>query len=340
MEQQTEFCSDRDCTVIGNTNAWTSQSVPFYFSFPPGLSLIDPLWKSCKAFEPGVWDSPRTLDKATALVGPGASQTSRAAPGAKPTLSQVLATPTSTADDGGNNTPGQPTPVPGSQGPDPPIGKPENDNPSQNPDPPAIPVIKSAVVSSILQNLPLGGSNPETPANLDNPHLPGGNGGADPDPGAVNNQAPGPANSPANSDPPLPSIGTLQVQKAEDGGIIIGSETLQSGAQTTLDGTPVSVGSDRVIIGDSTIPLAAPTEVNPGSNPIVMAAPDPALVGGNTVDRLPDGGILIAGSTYSSGTHTTISGIDVSVAGNGVIVDGATHMLPPQNILTPVLIGG
>lgn len=104
-------------------------------------------------------------------------------------------------------------------------------------------------------------------------------------------------------------------------------------AQTALDGAPVSVGSDRVIIGDSTIPLAAPTEINPGSNPLVMAAPDPVLVGGSTVDRLPDGGILIAGSTYSSGTHTTISGTDVSVAGNGVIIDGATHMLPPQKSL-------
>lgn len=147
------------------------------------------------------------------------------------------------------------------------------------------------------------------------------------------NKAPGPANSPTNSDPPLPSIGTLQVQKVEDGGIIIGSETLHSGARTALDGTPVSVGSDRVIIGENTIPLAAPTEVNPGSNPMVMAVPDPVLVGGNTVDRLPDGGNMIAGSMYSSGTHTTISGTDVSVAGNGVIIDGATHMLPPQKSL-------
>lgn len=71
-----------------------------------------------------------------------------------------------------------------------------------------------------------------------------------------------------------------------------------------------------------------------------MAAPDPVLVGGNTVDRLPDGGNMIAGSMYSSGTHTTISGTDVSVAGNGVIIDGATHMLPPQNTFISFLIGG
>lgn len=105
MEQQMDFCSVRDYTVIGNTSAWSSQSIPFYLSFPPGLSLLDPLWKSCKAFEPGVLDPPRTLDKVAAIVGPGASRTSRAAPGAKPTLSQVLVTPTLTTDYDGNNTP-------------------------------------------------------------------------------------------------------------------------------------------------------------------------------------------------------------------------------------------
>ena len=71
-----------------------------------------------------------------------------------------------------------------------------------------------------------------------------------------------------------------------------------------------------------------------------MAAPDPVVVGGKTVDRLPDGGILIAGSTYSSGTHTRISGTDVSVGADSVVVDGVTHMLPYQNTPTPVLIGG
>lgn len=104
IEQQMGFCSVRAYTVIGNTSAWSSQSIPFYLSFPPGLSLMDPLWKSCKAFEPGVLDPPQTLDKVAALMSPGASQTSRAAPRAKPTLSQVLVTPTLTTDYDGNNT--------------------------------------------------------------------------------------------------------------------------------------------------------------------------------------------------------------------------------------------
>lgn len=39
--------------------------------------------------------------------------------------------------------------------------------PPSNPDPLAIPVIKNAAVSRILQNLPLSSSNPEIFANLD-----------------------------------------------------------------------------------------------------------------------------------------------------------------------------
>lgn len=71
-----------------------------------------------------------------------------------------------------------------------------------------------------------------------------------------------------------------------------------------------------------------------------MAEPHPVLVGGNPVDRRPDGGQLIARSTYSSGIHPTISDLDVSEAGDGGNVDGTTHMLPPQTTLTPVLISG
>ncbi|KAF6234240.1 hypothetical protein HO173_007660 [Letharia columbiana] len=299
---------------------------------PPGLSLIDPAWKSCKNFQPGVFDPPRTLNKATALVGLGlgGSQTSTAAPGAKPTPSQVSATPTPTANNGGNNAAEPPVPPPGSPESDPPIAGPTKGNPPNLADPPAIPVLNSAAVSSIIQNLPLGGNNPEAPSSPDDPHNSEGNGEGDPQ-GAVGNN---------DSDPPLPSIGNDQIQKADGGGIVIGSTTLRPGDQVTKDGTPISVGSDRVVIGDSTIPLAAPTGDFSDPNTIVMAAPDPIIVGGNTVHGLPAGGVLIAGSTYSPGAHTMISGIAVSVAADNVVVDGVTYTLPSQNSPTPVLLGG
>ena len=335
MEQQTDFCSDRDYTVLGNTNAWTSQSVPFYLSFPPGLSLIDPAWKSCKNFVPGVLDPPRTLNKATALVGLGlgASQTSTAAPGAKPIPSQVAATPTPTAIDGANSAAGPPIPPPSSQESDAPIGDPGKDIPPKEVDPPAIPV------SNTIPNLPLGGSNPESPPNANDPQSPGGNGGEDPQ-GAGGSNEGDPNTPPANGDSSLPSIGDHQIQKEEGGGIVFGSTTLLPGDQTTQDGTSLSIGSDRIIIGDSTIPLAAPTGHVSESNPVVMAAPDPVIIDGSTVNRLPGGGVLIAGSTYSPGADTTISGTAVSVAADSLVIDGVTQTLPSENNPTPILVGG
>ena len=355
MEEQTAFCSERDYTILGNTNAWTSRSVPFYLSFPPGLSLIDPAWKSCKNFEPGAFDPPRTLSKATALVslGLGSSQTSTAAPGAKPQPSHVSATPTPTAKIGENNA------SPGSQESDPPLAGPTEDDPTQKADPPAVPALNSAAVSSAIQHLPLGGNKPEASAASYDPNTPGGS-GEGPPPGVVGNNAenPSPAangqgsgpadtppggsqNAPVDNKQHLSSLGNDHIQKAEGGGIVIGSTTLRPGDQTTKDGTPLSVGSDRIVIGDITIPLTAPTgDIVSASSSIVMAAPDPVVVGGNTVDRLPGGELLIAGSTYSPGTRVTISGVAVSVAADNLIVDGITHSLPSQITPTPVLLGG
>lgn len=240
MEQQTDFCSIRDYTVIGNDNAWTSQSVPFYLSFPPGLSLIDPAWKSCKNFEPGVLDPPRTLNKATALVGLGlgGSQTSTAAPGAKPTPSQVSATSIPTAKNGGNDAAGPPTPLSGFQESDPPTGGATKDTGDN------------------------GGGDPGGAA---------GDNEGDPSTGVGIAQAAGLASSsegsnkpPVDGDPPLPSIGNYRIQKTA-GGIVFGSTTLRPGDQTTRDGTPISVGSDRVVIGDSTILLLAPSPLTASS---------------------------------------------------------------------------
>lgn len=316
MEQQTDFCSIRSYPVIGNDKTWTSEAVPFYLSFPPGLSLIDPAWKSCKIFEPGVLDPPRTLNKATALVGlgEGGSQTSTAAPGAKPTPGQVSATPTPTAENGGNDAAGLPTPLPGSQESDPPIVGPPEDNGGN------------------------GGGGPGGAA---------GNNQGDPNPGAANTQAAGLASPPEGSnepsvdgDPPSPSVGNYQIEGTGGGGIVFGSTTLRPGDQTTKDGTLISVGSGSVVIGDSTILLAAPTGDVSDPNSVVEATPDPVIVGGNTVNRLPGGGVLIAGSTYSLGSHTTISGIAVSVATDNVILDGVTYTLPSQITPTPVLFGG
>lgn len=187
------------------------------------------------------------------------------------------ATPIPTAKSGGSNAAGPPNPLPGSLGSDPPTAGPTEDAGGN------------------------GGGDPGGAA---------GNNEGDPSPGTVNTQGA----APVDGDPPLSSIENNQIQKTEGGGIVIGSTTLRPGGQTTRYGTPLSVGSDHAVIGDSTILLVAPTGDVWDPDSIVMAASDPVIVGGNTVDRLSGGGVLIAGSTYSPGSHTTISGVSVSVA--------------------------
>ena len=138
-----------------------------------------------------------------------------------------------TAKDSGNDAAGTPIPLPGFQESDPPTAGATKDTGGN------------------------GGGDPGGAA---------GDNEGDPSTGAGNAQAAGLASSsessnkpPVDGDPPLPSIGNYRIQKTAGGGIVFGSTTLGPGDQITKGGTPISVGSDRVVIDDSTILLLAPS---------------------------------------------------------------------------------
>ena len=104
------------------------------------------------------------------------------------------------------------------------------------------------------------------------------------------------------------------------GGIEIGSSTILPGEQITIDGTALSVGPKKVVIGSSTYVIhnvAATTR-----------APSLPVINGEAVSMLKDGNILAGHSTVSIGESTTISGIPVSVGSNVMIVGGSTYTLP------------
>ncbi len=63
-----------------------------YFSYPANVVLLNPAWKSCTTGMYGVYDPPRMLNQATAMV-PVASSVLHAAPGAFVTPSYAPATP-------------------------------------------------------------------------------------------------------------------------------------------------------------------------------------------------------------------------------------------------------
>jgi len=128
---------------------------------------------------------------------------------------------------------------------------------------------------------------------------------------------------------PAPSpvfVGSQSVVLGPNGGIIIGSSTIAPGAQATIAGKVVSVGSSSMVIDGTTYSL--PT--SPGA--VLQQAPNFAqnLASGITV-TLANGAIITPG-----GAPVTISGSVIAIpsGGTGLIVNGKTVPLPTNSVFT------
>lgn len=199
-----------------------------------------------------------------------------------------------------------------------------------------------------LQALPINPPpNPGPPqSNVNNPQI-GGNGNVNPpQPPAINNVPPQPGQQPS---PKLPAaapavalpiattpvyLGTTQplaiggqaVQKAPDGGLLIGGQSFKPGSQATVAGQLVSVGASNVAVGSST--YALPTAAGP--SPVALGTPAPLSIGGQAAQYAPgpNGGLLIAGQTIAAGQQATVSGSVISVGASAVNIGGRTYALP------------
>ena len=87
--------------------------------------------------------------------------------------------------------------------------------------------------------------------------------------------------------PPM-VIGGVTAQAVSNGGVVLGSSTYSQGAQATISGHAVSVGSGNVVVDGST-------------QPILVPSPSPIIFGGNTVQPAPNGGVVVGSSTYAQG---------------------------------------
>ena len=231
-----------------------------------------------------------------------------------------------------------------------PINPPTQGNSPPGPQDPTTPNPNPPVVTNDPAN---GGNptiNPGQPQNNGNNPPTGANGNPapanPPQPAAVNNvppqtgQQPGP-NSPAatpavalpiatapvylGTTQPL-TIGGQAVQKAPDGGILIGGQSLIPGTQATVAGQVVSVGASNMAVGSSTYALPAAT----GPNPVALGTPAPLSIGGQAAQYAPgpNGGLLIAGQTIAAGQQATVSGSVISVRASALTVGGSTYALP------------
>ena len=123
-------------------------------------------------------------------------------------------------------------------------------------------------------------------------------------------------------------IGGSPIAKASSGGVVIAGSTYQPGVVAQVAGTPISVGTDSVVINSQTVglPNAGPQTAAP--NPVQTPAQTPVLVGGQSIVKASGGGVVIGSSTIAPGSEATVSGTVVTAGTNNVVVGGNNYALP------------
>lgn len=113
------------------------------------------------------------------------------------------------------------------------------------------------------------------------------------------------------------NIAGVQIAHASGNAFVIGGSTYKAGAQVTVSGHTVSVGSGEVAVD--------------GTSHSFPSAPafSPLLVDGQTMQKASDGHVIIGTATLSPGSRTTMAGQVISVgADNNVVVGSSSYTLP------------
>ena len=331
---------------------------------PSNLAAIDPAWSTCTPGMYGSWDPPRVLTAARNMVAPTPAQPAvdplaTAAPAAGIAPTHVPAAPTPPPKESAN-VPLQPNPPiasadPGSESKgtqsngniDPAwsVGQADNASKDGNAGEYPTPVSKQGQdpdptnQQDSPQNTPPNHGSPA--ASNDSPEAGGGSGDSNSVAGPPNlNVGPqGSPNAPQSSlgatGPPL-SIGSVvlasptplivggnNIEKAPNGGAVIGISTYTAGYEGQISNTPVSIGVDKIVIGTTTHGLPTST---------------PVLIGGQSMVKAANGGVVIGTTTYRPGSQAQISGKALSVGVDSVVVGGTPYAIPIPSTADTVFI--
>ena len=113
-------------------------------------------------------------------------------------------------------------------------------------------------------------------------------------------------------------IAKRPVLKAANGDLVIAGSTLSRGSTTRLLDHAISVGFGNVVV-DGTTHAFGPVTARP------LATPTPLEIANQPVIKGANGGLIIAGTTISEGSQTTLFGKHlISVDASNVVVDGNT----------------
>ena len=123
-------------------------------------------------------------------------------------------------------------------------------------------------------------------------------------------------------------IGGSPIAKASSGGIVIAGSTYQPGVVAQVAGTPISVGTDNVVINSQTVGLPNAAPQTPAPTPVQTPAQTPVLVGGQSIVKASGGGVVIGSSTIAPGSEATVSGTVVTAGTNNVVIGGNNYALP------------
>ena len=111
-------------------------------------------------------------------------------------------------------------------------------------------------------------------------------------------------------------VGGNSIANAPGGGVVIASSTYQPGVQAQISGTPISVGTDNIVVDSSMLALPKP----PSATPV--------LVAGQSIAKAANGGVVIASSTYMPGATAQVAGTSISVGTDNIVVNSKAYALP------------
>ena len=362
------------CTILDALEEHTTNGP--YLALPQDLTLVDPDWNTCTAAPWGAFDPPIALQRATALIqDPDKKPSPTPAPGSPIAPPHAPATPTAPAIDHGKSETHSATPKVDPQGPK--SQDPQSADPAQSavssPKPDVQdPSKQTSDISDPAQsqahdnnNDPITSTSTPTLLSADNvaqgdtqvvsnhestdPHPVGGTSEGDPgaDPGNnheagyASNIATNPEQSPGGPAQPLPSIGGHQIQALSGGGIVIASTTIQPGVQTTIDGTPISINENQLVVASKTIPLnplTAESIINPINDNAISADGKAGRVSNTIMAPVPSNNALVINEKTSSIPSSpipilTVAGQILTAAPTGFAIDGQS-VLPGGSAIT------
>lgn len=331
----------------------TSWNLKPQFALPTALENRHPAWKGCQGWSWGMFDPPCTLVPDSTMIAPTTHATNTpAVDPATPTAlpANLAAIPTQTSapaiSDQHNPTsdPKQDAPKGPALGPsrtlsagtsiDAPLNPKQTLVPAASPTIPAgltkIPVLGPPQISPAGPAKDLASDNSQKKSEisgktsaLDSPNAPAN---SPQDPIATHSQDMGRKPGSAASAVAQVAVAGHIVAAHPDGGIALDGNRVQagnSGSTTTTNGVQFAQNAGGVIIGGNVIqiPSTAPTGAF-------------ASVNGQGVEKAYGGGVIIAGSTLSSGAQASIGSIQVSI-GNAEI-----NVLPTTLPYVPVSPAG